>query len=103
VPPPGHFSVRAIERCGGIYARADATGLAALVFPRPGKYHVLLVSRHAARPPGKPIEPGDLEAIKRYFPYGADLIGSSKYSWSLEDVRDGGRPIERDFGLDGLE
>ena len=102
-PPPEHHheSVLMIEQLGGLYARADASGSFPLVFDAPGKYRVLLISRHAARGEKFDIDEAELEEMKRYFLQAKNLIGRYKYRWSLEEIRASGPAIEHNFGLDG--
>lgn len=105
VLPPGapgsaeaDVAVRTIEGCGGAYGRADASGAFALVLPRPGKYRLLLVSRHASRPADDPIDELDREEMGRYFRRPEQWIGPWKYRWTLEEVRPGGPAVAHHFG-----
>lgn len=102
-PPPEHHhkSVLMIERLGGLYARADASGSFPLVFDAPGPYRVLLISRHASRGVEVEIDGVELEEMRQYFLQAENLIGRYKYRWSLEEIRAGGAAIEHNFGLDG--
>jgi hypothetical protein len=101
-PPPEHQhrSVLAIEALGGLYARADASGEFPLVFDAPGWYHVLLISRHAARGDDVEIDGVEREEMREYFLQVENLIGRYKYRWSLEEIVANGPPIEHNFGLD---
>jgi phage FluMu protein Com len=100
-PSSDNKSLKKIDELGGLYARADALGLFPLVFPDSGKYHILLISRNAARPQDTPIDEDDLGEIKRYFIRGDDLIGRYKYRWSTEEISRESPPIEHSFGRNG--
>ena len=100
-PPSNHKSLKKIDELGGLYARADASGLFPLVFPEGGKYHVLIISRNAVRPQDTPIDEHALEEIKRYFMHAEDLIGRYKYRWSTEEISRNSPPIEHSFGRNG--
>ncbi len=99
-PTADHPSVKMIEQFGGVYARADVSGSVPLVFPKEGKYHVLLISRHAARADDSPIDEADREGIEKYFHQASILIGRYKYRWTLEEIQLGRDPIEHSFGPD---
>ena len=96
-PSSDHKSLKKIDELGGLYARADASGLFPLVFPDRGKYRILLISRNAVRPQDTPIDEQDLEQIEKYFMYAEDLIGRYKYRWSAEEISPDSPPIEHSF------
>ena len=100
-PSSDHKSLKKINELGGLYARADASGLFPLVFPDGGKYHILLISRNVVRPHDTPINEDDLGQIKKYFMHAEDLIGRYKYRWSTEDISRDAPPIEHSFGRSG--
>ena len=96
-PAADHPSVRAIEALGGAYGRVDAAGDFAIVLPRPGRYHLLIVSRQTVRPADRRVDPIDLEQLQTYFYRGADLIGRHAYRWSLEEFGYGFDSITQNF------
>jgi phage FluMu protein Com len=103
-PPPqaSDKSVRAIEQLGGAYARADDSGSFWMQVPEQGKYRLLLISRHAARPKDSEIEELDADQMGMYFTLPRDLVGRNKYRWTREEFDVGSKPtIEYDFRLDG--
>lgn len=102
-PPESDPNVRKIAELGGIYARADASGAFSVVFPEQGKYYILLVSRHTARPEDDLIDELDLDQMKEYFLRADDLVSRYKYRWTLAEINVGSDPIEHDFGRDGEE
>ena len=100
-PSSDHKSLKRIGELGGLYTRADASGLFPLVFPDRGRYKILLISRNVIRGEDTPVDEDDLEEIKRYFMYGEDLIGPYSYRWSTEEIGPDSPPIEHSFGRGG--
>lgn len=100
-PAEADASVAAIEKLGGACARVDASGTFSLVLPATGDYRLLVISRHAERPPEKPIDELDLDQIRQYFYRASDLIGRHKYRWTLEHLRSGGDSITQAFSPSG--
>ena len=76
----------ALHALGGACARADADGDFPLVVPRPGKYFLLVISKHAKRDAGRSIEFDDFRAISEYFKSPADLVGPYRYDWSVHEL-----------------
>ncbi|HUY33732.1 MAG TPA: hypothetical protein VMV69_13360 [Pirellulales bacterium] len=76
----------ALNALGGACARADGNGEFPLVVPRPGKYYLLLISKHAQRDAGRTIEFDDLRAMSDYFNRPADLVGAYRYDWSVREL-----------------
>ncbi len=102
-PAPGESqpTIRAIRSLGGAYARTDESGEFSLALP-PGRYWVLLLSRHAARPRDAFLDELDKTQIGRYFSDPAELLRTSKYHWIAKDLRVGvDSPVEFNFGRDG--
>jgi hypothetical protein len=91
----------ALREGGGALARTDSEGDFQLVVPQPGDFHLLLVSRHAKRPPGASLSPDDLAEMSAYFADPAGLIGAQKYEWSRRRLVGVPLPISRDFGANG--
>jgi hypothetical protein len=98
-PPPADSQpgLQAIRQLGGAYTRARASGEFSLVVPQPGKYHVLIVSRHAVRSAGSPIREVDLIEMNRYFQSAAALIATAQYRWTTEAIDAGSHPLELHF------
>ncbi len=101
-PRESERTLRAIAELGGAYARADEAGDFWLQVPDQGEYYFLLVSRHADRPKDAPLEELDADEMRAYFTSPADLVGRSKYRWTLESAAPGMARIEWDFGRDGV-
>jgi hypothetical protein len=99
-PSDSHPALAALRQLGGNYARAEASGRFSLVAPEEGKYHLLAISAHVARPADSPIDEADLIELDRYFRSGRDLIGEAKYRWTAAEIGTGFRPLEIDFGRD---
>lgn len=97
-----HQSVQMIRKLGGEYARADASGDFSMVVPDRGKYHLLIVSNHAARPEGTDADEADLVEMQRYFSAAGPLVSRYKYSWTLREINNHVR-IDHNFGRDGQE
>jgi phage FluMu protein Com len=76
----------AIRQLGGAYTRADASGDFSLVVPDRGRYHLLIISRHAIRPEGTGIDEADLIEMQRYFGNPDLLIGRHKYRWTSAEI-----------------
>jgi hypothetical protein len=85
----GHQSEMAIHDLGGAYARASGDGSFALRVPKPGRYHLLLISKETKRAADRKVAEGDLEQLRRYFTSPTDLIGQSRYLWAQQEVREG--------------
>ena len=101
-PDESNKSVRMIRQLGGEYARADASGDFSMVVPDRGKYHLLIVSSHAARPEGADPDEVDLIEMEPYFSTAKLLIGRCKYRWTLRQIDDHDT-IDHDFGRNGQE
>lgn len=99
-PDPDHPAVRAIRTLGGVYVRAGANGAYKFSVTKPGKYHVLRLSRHASRAPGNDPDLADTETLARYFSSVEELLGAQKYTWSTLEVA-AGTTLAYDFGVDG--
>ena len=103
LPPDSHATVRGIRELGGVYTRADASGDFSLVLPT-GDYYVLLLSRHAERPPDSLVDELDQIQMAQYFNDPAMLLRDSKYRWMKKTVEAGKHsPIEHHFGRDKQE
>lgn len=97
----GDAAVKAINALGGDYAKADARGMFEFVVPRPGRYYLLLISRHAKRPRSQAIDRADLQQMNEYFQVVSDLISQNKYHWSVQDLTATTPPLTQQFGVDG--
>jgi hypothetical protein len=96
-------SIRRIQQCGGAYARAGKSGVFSFVLPRPGPYHLLLISAHAVRPDDGPMDELDLKEIGEYFLQPEQLIGSFKYRWMALEIGLDAAPVEHDFDADAVD
>ena len=103
LPAAASEGVRKIEDFGAVYGRADDSGTFRMVFPEEGRYRVLLISRQTKRDADTDIDDLDLSEITRYFDRAADLVGPSKYRWTLEEITADSPPIEHNFGRSAKE
>jgi len=104
-PPPAESqrTVRMIRQLGGAYARANAEGDFSMVVSQQGKYHLLIISSHAARPQGVKVDEFDLAEMEKYFELADHLVNRFKYRWELKEINIGSDEIEVNFGRDGIE
>jgi hypothetical protein len=88
-PPPAadNNSLKAVESSDGVYRRADDQGQFELRLP-PGVYKVLVISKHAQRPPGAQPNPEDVLGLGGYFQSAVDLIGPYRYEYSERRLPD---------------
>ena len=98
-PADSHPTLAALRQLGGAIA-CRGVGPILLVAPEEGKYHLLAISAHVARPADSPIDETDLIELDRYFHSGRGLIGQAKYRWIAVEIDRGFRPPEIDFGRD---
>jgi hypothetical protein len=89
-------TLRAIESSEGVYVRADEQGQFEIRL-RPGVYKVLVISKHAQRPPGTQPKSKDLIALGGFFKDAPDLIGLSRYDYSERRLPDES-PLNYTFG-----
>lgn len=102
--PVGQRAVRAIQDLGGAYTRADREGRFFVTVPRQGTYRLLIVSASVNRPVRDTVmDPVDEMEIERYFNAAAQLVGRSKYRWTVEDVDPDLGKIDLPFGKTGEE
>jgi hypothetical protein len=87
-PAETHPSVAVIRSLGGDYARADRRGKYRLRVTAPGRYYLLIVSRHAKREDGQQPQAHDLAQIGRYFVPATSLLDSQQYTWKELRIRD---------------
>lgn len=93
--------LNAIASLGGDYARADITGSFQLVVPKEGDYHLLLLSRHALRPGGERVDPATMRDLGALFESPAELLGLTKYDWSVQHLAAGSANFTHEFGMSG--
>jgi hypothetical protein len=84
----GHVAEMAIEELGGKYDRTDGLGNFVLKLPKPGRYHLLFISRGAERQGGQPVPAAQLKEMQRFFTAPSDLIGSNRYTWAQREIRE---------------
>ncbi len=88
--------LRALRSLGGEYRRSDGQGEFVLQVPRAGKYHVLLLSKAARRPPDMPPKAKELAVLGRYFEFAPDLLADRQYLWQTLDIT-ADRALEHHF------
>lgn len=97
--PDRRKSIEQIRQLGGAFARVERKGSYSLVL-RPGTYRVLIVSAHARRPAGAPVDEADLAELRRVFVAPERFIGTMKYAWGLHPMSPGASGPDQDFGRD---
>lgn len=102
-PDPSDPTWRRFSELGGVLARADQEGKFTVVVPQPGRYWMLLISRHTNRAETDRIEDVDRDRIEEYFVSADEIIGPRKYRWTLEQLTAGVKPVEHSFGIDGQD
>ena len=98
-PPagPSDPGVSALAALGGAMTRTGEDGRFALVVPRPGLYHILIISRHSTRNSGEVLERQHLKELANYFDAPEDVLRRFRYEWIQCKVQSGMAPIDRDF------
>ncbi|MCL4194018.1 MAG: hypothetical protein KJZ87_19935 [Thermoguttaceae bacterium] len=102
-PDPSDATWRRFSELGGVLARADQEGKFTVVVPQPGRYWMLLISRHTDRAETDRIEDVDRDRVEKYFVSADEIIGRRKYRWTLEQFTAGVKPVEHNFGIDGQD
>ena len=100
-PRDGDSVLDEIQMLGGVYGRTDAEGRFQLTVPRPGKYHLLVVSRGAVRSANKQPKPQHLAVLGRYFQSSYELIDQQQYHCSIETLDKNTPSIEHHFARAG--
>lgn len=85
-PAADATAAAAIQQLGGDCVWADASGQFHLVVPRPGRYHVLFVSRSARRPQDRKPDEADLAVLAAYFDRADPLLGDAEYALSTRHI-----------------
>lgn len=86
----------AIRALGGDVATADDAGRYGLTVPATGDYHLLAISRHAARDPAEVVSGAVQEVLAAYFFRPASLLGSLRFDFEPLQAT-GSEPGPRDF------
>jgi hypothetical protein len=97
VPADDAPVVRAIQKMGGAYARADRSGYFMVYLPQRGNYYALVVSRHATRSQETPTEEEDMAKLAEYLDQANRLIRGRQYRWSEEELALGRGPLDVNF------
>jgi hypothetical protein len=84
-----------IESVGGAYARTDQAGGYELALPRPGKYHILVLSRELTRNQVN-VDRIDLATLGEYVFDAIGLIGQQEYVLMTRELTDGSR-VDQQF------
>ncbi|MHB0955732.1 MAG: hypothetical protein ACYC0X_05065 [Pirellulaceae bacterium] len=89
-PDPGdeHSGIALIRSLGGDYARVDRSGRFRLRVTAPGRYYLLIVSRHTRRDEGEQPQGKDLAQIGRYVVPATSLLENQRYAWQELWVRE---------------
>ena len=95
-PAEDHVGVALLRGLGGDVASVDNRGRFQCRVPSPGRYYILVISRHAQRSEDEPLEGRDLAQIGRYISPAATLLNAQQYTWQELRVR-GDCTIEHQF------
>ena len=85
-PKPNDPNLLKLEEWDGALARVDGSGNYRLAVPGPGKYWVLIVSRHARRSHQQRVAPEVMQRLQTWFTPAGVLIGRSKYLFQEVEV-----------------
>ena len=86
VPNENDPLVHLLREQDGDLAVADRHGKFQLEVPRPGEYHVLILSAGGQRPRGESLDKQHLAEIGNYFGPAARLLGDRQYQWRTESL-----------------
>jgi hypothetical protein len=86
-PADGHVGVALLRSLGGDVDSVDERGHFRCRVPSPGRYYMLVISRHAKRPEHEALAGRDLAQIGRYISPAANLLESQQYTWQELRVR----------------
>ena len=82
-----HAGVAMIRSLGGDYARVDRNGRFRVRVMTPGRYYLLVVSRHASREGNEQPQAKDLAQIGRYVVPATSLLENQRYTWQELRIR----------------
>ena len=83
----------ALTSLGGAMMRTGEDGRFTLFVPRPGLYHILIISRHGTRELGDALERRDLQELGKYFEPPDEVLKHFRYKWIQRKVQSGMEPI----------
>lgn len=86
-PADGHVGMAVLRSLGGDVTSVDEQGRFQCHVPSPGRYYILVISRHAKRPDHATLEGRDLAQIGRYISPAANVLESQQYTWQELRVR----------------
>jgi hypothetical protein len=86
-PDDTHPAVAMIRSIGGDTGPVDHLGRYRVRVPAPGRYFLLILSRHARRPVGEPPQARDLAELGRYFVPATNLLEDQQYLWREIQLR----------------
>jgi len=92
-------AIKEIESLDGSYQRVPASGKFGIM-AKPGKYHVLVISRNAFRAKNSPLVPNHMAILADYFDSANELIGNYQYSFASHDLPGDG-PLDIAFRASG--
>ena len=86
-----------IKALNGAMTRTSNNGGFSVVVPKPGMYHILIISKHLAREQSGALEEQGLREISKYFDPPADVLKDRRWKWIQRKVQSGMEPIPIDF------
>ena len=90
-------SEAAIEAIGGVYLQADKTGHYTIP-AKPGHYHLLIISRYAAREEGTPLSQEVQDLAGEFFDRPQILVGQVQYHYEQVALSGTGMSVDHHFG-----
>jgi hypothetical protein len=98
-PParPSDPGMTALASLGGTMTRTGDDGSFALVVPRPGLYHFLIISKRLPREPVDALQQQYLREIENYFVPPEDVLKDHSWKWVPRKVQAGMGSIDVDF------
>jgi len=88
MPDEDHSSLQMLRSVGGDYTRADRRGRYRVRGASPGRYTLLILSRHCSRPAGESPQASHLAFLGRFFVPANELLAGGAYRWQELLLRD---------------
>lgn len=86
-----------LKGIGGIAQRTAEDGTYSIRLPKPGKYHLFLISGHSERSKGELSKRDAIAALSRYVSDGAELLQDRRYAYRIGQFEGAQARTELDF------
>jgi hypothetical protein len=98
-PPagPNDAGMKMLASLGGTTARAASDGRFALVIPKPGLYHLLIISRNRSGKQDEALDRQDLKELGNFFEPTNEVLKDRRWKWIPRKVQPGMQPVNVDF------